>query len=181
MANQTHPGSLFRLSLRELFLVVAFLAAAIVSLCYASTVWQIVLGLLVLVVFIGALVGAIVDRGRRQVFAIGMVAAMAVYQAALMHADMGRNTNTEFISGRASVGLPTTRLLRSLYTVVVHPTPEFGEGNLSGTVVGTIDRPVGSAFMSVGHCWWALLWGFASGHFARFLYLRRTSETDFAG
>jgi hypothetical protein len=153
MPNQSYNRSLFRLSLRELFIVVAFLATAIVSLRHASTVWQIVLGLLVLVVFIGALVGTIVDRGRRQAFAIGIVTAMAVYQAALIHAGIGKDFNMEFASGRGSARLPTTRLLRSLYTVVVRPTPIYGERIQSGIVVQMTDRPEGSAYMSVGHYW----------------------------
>ena len=178
--NQSYRRSMFRLSLRELFFVVAILAMAIVSLLYASTVWQIVLGLLVLVVFIGALVGAIVDRGRPQAFAIGVVAAIAVYQAALMYAGLGRNSNMEFVTGRASSRLPTTTLLRSLFEVVVERTERLGQGAFAGTVVDTTEIPHGSAFMSVGHCWWALLLGYASGHFAQFLYLRRTSEPTLA-
>lgn len=176
--NKTFRRSPFRLSLRELFFVVAILATAIVSLSYASAVWQILLGLLVLVVFIGALVGAIVDRGRRQAFAIGMVAAIAVYQATLIHAGLGKTANTEFMSGRASSRLPTTSLLRRLFEVVVERTERLGQGAFAGTVVDTTESPIGSAFMSVGHCWWALLLGYAGGRFAQFLYLRRTREQE---
>jgi hypothetical protein len=95
----------------------------------------------------------------RQAFAIGMVVAVTVYQALLVHAGMGGNFNTEFISDRAAVRLPTTQVLRTLYAVIQ-----------------TADSPDGSAFMSVGHHWWALLLGYVGGRFAQHLYARRQIE-----
>jgi len=31
-------------------------------------------------------------------------------------------------------------------------------------------------FTATGHCWWALLLGYLGGHFATFVYLRRSRE-----
>jgi hypothetical protein len=35
-------------------------------------------------------------------------------------------------------------------------------------------------FMALGHCLWALLLGYAGGHFARWVYLRRRREQNAA-
>jgi hypothetical protein len=181
MSIQPHHQTQFRLSLRELFLGVLIVAMAIVSLLYASPVWHIVMGLLVLLVYTGAIIGAIVDRGPRQALAIGMVVAMTVYAATLIYACLGSDFNTEFMSGDARVRLPTTRLLRSLYgAIVVREEIELPpvEPGALGTRAGTIERPLGSSLMLVGHCWWSLLLGYAGGRFALYLYLRRTNDSD---
>jgi len=57
-------------------------------------------------------------------------------------------------------------LLRSFYAAIVDRTEILGEREFRGTVVGTTEIPDGSAFMWVGHAWWALLFGYFGGRFA---------------
>jgi hypothetical protein len=37
-------------------------------------------------------------------------------------------------------------------------------------------RPIQEHFMTIGHFWWALLFGYVGGHFAQFIYKRRAAE-----
>src|SRR2546423_8694566 len=109
---------MFRLSLREMLVVVALVALGIVSLKYANDFWL----FLVLAITFGAIVGsvivALVDRGRRQAFAIGFTVTAVGYACVLLNSSNSLiKSNPEFSFGFEQ--FPTTRLLRCLYTAIV--------------------------------------------------------------
>jgi hypothetical protein len=192
---------MWRLSLRELLVLVALVALAIVSLKYASGAWQIGLTSIVLIVFIGAAIVAFVDRKSSQAFAIGMVLTMAIYAALIAWGRLSSNdTNREFsISGR----LPTTRMLRLLHQGFARrywvdpqtggevPGPDSNQrapsvqrrrtspAQTPATIAARrAEMPSADSFFRVGHCWWSLLLGYVGGRFARFVYLRRDNQAE---
>jgi hypothetical protein len=101
--------------------------------------------------------------------------------------------------------LPTTRLLRYVHNAVQSSgyfdnrsgkevpdydpsnVPNAGEGGFRGSMVldpgggfglavSFREIPPREVFMPIGHCWWALILGYAGGHFARFVYWRRCRD-----
>ncbi len=187
---------MLRLSLRELLVLVAFVALAIVSLKYASDVWLAIVLAVTMLAFFVALIVAAVDRGPRQAFAIGFALTMAGYWLIVMTgtktvANVG-SMNIEFdhMQGR----LPTTRLLRYMHAAVEHggyydystgkEVPNYdpaerantGGGFGGATSIGYREVPGREVFMPVGHCWWGLLLGYLGGLFAGFVYRRRMTE-----
>ena len=140
---------MFRVSLRHLFVLVTFIALAIVSLKYASPIWEATVLGLALIVFFVALIVALVDRGPRQAFAIGMAAVMFGY-AGLKFAETPPTP--------LHLGIPTSALL-------VYPYMYYPEA-----------FPPAEHFFPTAAFWWALLVGYLGGHFARFVYHRRTKE-----
>lgn len=69
----------FRVSLRELLLIVAFLAVGCAALKYASPTWITVVSACGLLCFMVAVVVALAERGRRQVLALGFASRMTIY------------------------------------------------------------------------------------------------------
>jgi len=184
----------FQFSLRAVLIVVALIALAIVSLQFASPGWQTAVSGVTFVVFWAAAIAAIVDRGPRQVFAIGIVVSMAIYGLVLfalpregapnwqVHPEFNPDT------GR----LPTTRLLAPIYHAIVEvswynmttgrkvagPGP-WAVGNTPPAANVTLsESPDRNTFMSIGHLWWAIVLGLFGGWFGRFVHLRRTREQD---
>jgi hypothetical protein len=143
--------------------------------------------------FMAAIVAS-VDRGKRQAFSIGAVIVIVGYGVLVTNGTRQYNMNAvprnlEFESfGR----LPTTQLLNQLYEVVVVRTYR---DEATGQILSDFDpdahvsrqvrlneaSPNHEYFMSIGHVWWALLLAYLGGHFARFVYLRRTEETSAGG
>ena len=163
-----------RMSLRELLALIALVAMAIVSLKYASEFWRGVVGLWVLVAYVGCIIAAVIDRGPRQAFALGMAITMTIYGGLILSLGMwdGGNGNYEFIpyAGR----LPTTNLLTPFYSSIV----EYEDILENGIVTRQIEHPDSAIFMITGHYWWALVLAYAGGRFARFLYVRRADEAE---
>jgi len=184
---------MFRVSLRMLLIFVAIMALAIVSLRYASVGWQMLVWTLTLVAFVAEAIVAVVDRGPRQAFAIGFTIALLVYGIVLMLAaplDAPLSHNPEF---NPAVGrLLTTRLLHPLYAAVADvrwynlqsgllvPNDNSGlSGGESGSANITLSEwPDRGVFASIGHLWWAFLFGCCGGWFARRVYLRRNSGSE---
>jgi len=196
---------MFRVSTREMLVLVAAIAVAIVSMWYASSLWQAVVGLIVLAVTIMAVISAIFDLGPRQVFAIGMVVVMLGYSLLILNGKKyptgapqmpGPSANGEFDS-RAQV--PTSQLLhwlrnkldRSGYVdsvtgkTLAADDPEIptiapgSNGELqtsSGRQVYAVQLPPMEDFMFTGDFWWALLFGYLGGRYAQFVYTRRIKE-----
>ncbi|MFO0792032.1 MAG: hypothetical protein U0805_21430 [Pirellulales bacterium] len=108
---------MFRLSLRELFVLVAAAAFAIVSLVCASPAWQAIVSLIALLTAIAAVITSLIDRGPARAFAIGYAIAMLGYLLGVvnMHklATTATNANIEFDLHQGR--LPTSLLLRSLW------------------------------------------------------------------
>lgn len=184
MADPTPRERLFRLSLREVLVIVALLALAIVSLQFASATWETVVATIVIGALAVAVIVSLVDRQARQAFAIGFAVSIIVYGVALFVASLGsQGANLEFNpdTGR----FPTTRLLRPVFAAIAQSRwIDFRTGQEvldydpqnpgpDTQFVSLDERPERAAFMRIGHAWWALLLGYLGGWFARFVYLRR--------
>jgi hypothetical protein len=215
---------MFRVSLREMFLLVAATALAIVSLLTASFLWQSIIGLAAMLAAMIAMIVTFVDCGPRRAFAIGFAVAMLGYLFVVLNAREimpanrfgSDNRNVEFGVYEYGARLPTSVALQYIYAGISRtkyfdaktgeriPESEsaklslvgewfggVGGGGLGGGGFGGMQmnvpagqrpafyetRPRAENFMVLGHFWWALLFGYVGGHFARFVYLRRDRET----
>lgn len=157
---------------------VAITAVAIVSLKYASETWEAIVFGLVLILFSIFLVVALVDRGRRQAFAIGMAVIMAAYTLMDAYGPQPKFRHS---------GIPTNPLLMRLHRTVAVPA-YFDQQ--TGQQILDIAAPADASaatppnayidsvprlehFMRIGHMWFAILFGYIGGLFARFVYIRR--------
>jgi hypothetical protein len=193
---------MFRVSLREMFVLVAAVSLAIVSLIFASLPWQAIIGLMAMLSAIVAIIVGLVDRGPRRAFAIGFAVAMLGYLLVFLNsqkftlARTDANVELDAYQGR----LPTSLLLQYFYagsnrggyfvvptgeripeseSATLSPIPGNAWGQLqtsTGRPVYYEERPPRENFMAIGHFWWGLLFGYVGGHFARFVYLRRARE-----
>jgi hypothetical protein len=182
----TSWAALFLLSLRELLLLIAIIALAIASMKYASPAWRTCVYTITMAVFMWAAVIAVIDRGPRQAFAIGMVLLMVIYGMVVTNGVAGRPEGTREMDPRSG-RLPTTRAVNYLFppTETVewvdvrtgNVVPNYNPANSpsSGMVGRRISQtPDAATLMAVAHCWWALLLGYIGGRFARVVYLRRS-------
>lgn len=87
---------------------VAIVAVAIVSMMYASEIWQALVVSLTLTIYFGMVIVALVGRGTAQAFAIGMAVVMSGY--AIVNDHEGTPTARR-------IGLPTTYLLIRLQSM----------------------------------------------------------------
>lgn len=151
------------------------------------------LGIIVCIAFA---VIAIVDSGRRQAFATGFVAAIVVYTAVFF---LTPGNELDPYEGK----LPTTMLLRPLFEATTKqtwtdlvtgeelpdyvPTPAISAAR-GGTItepgtggipvvrsVGLSESPNRAQFMSIGHIFWAALFGYLVGKFALHVFGRRNT------
>jgi hypothetical protein len=117
---------MFRVSLREMFVLVAAVAVAIVSMIYAASLWKAIIGLAVVLSALIALIVGLVDSGPRRAFAIGFAIATLGYLLVVINAPTftrgpdsqlgsvgigNQNAELDAYSGR----LPTSMLLGYLY------------------------------------------------------------------
>ncbi len=205
MSNSAPRERLFRLSLREMLIFVALVALAIASLKYANEAFLALVAAVTMFALIVALIIAAVDRGPRQAFAIGVALTMVAYGLILITGQLtsgsGGNVTSKNIEFDQWAGrLPTTRLLRYVHMAVqrnewidsttgkVIPSfdpknpviPIGGSGGFGGGGGGAQFRetPTRKFFMPIGHCWWALILGYAGGQFGRYVYARRMREGE---
>jgi hypothetical protein len=188
----------FRVSLRELFVLVAAISLAIVSLKYASPIWQGIVGLIAMFTAIVVVMIGVFDRGPRQAFAIGFAIVIFSYALLVVNGqkidNLEPSPNVELNTYRGH--LPTSLILDCLYKALEHSTyldastgkiiPElgpatvhinsFGQATAAGRAVISQELPPSGNFMPVGHIWWALLLGYIGARFARFVYVRRTVQ-----
>ena len=190
---------MLRISLRQLFVLVALVALAIVSLKYASFFWQGVIGLLAMFALFAAAMLAIFERGPRRAFGIGCLLVMLSYAIAVLSGgppppgfpNMPQNPELDSQYGR----LPTTHLLRTLHALLAERhwydpntgelVPDFDPSeHISVTMGPPVQRavlpqytPSSELFTPVGHYWWAIVLGYLGGCFARFVNVRRMKET----
>lgn len=183
-ADSTRREPLFRVSLRELLVLCALSAVAIVSLLYANERWQgaIVMGTVIVTLVAGIV--AVVDRGARQAFAIGFAMSVVLYGVVLANTPRANDGPSLELNPYTGT-LPTSRLLLPLFeNVAVTRWIDFRTGQeildydpqaagQSNQFASLDQRPEQAVFMRIGHCWWALLLGYLGGWFARFVYLRR--------
>ena len=206
MSTADSTTSWWRFSLRELILLIGFVAVACVSLKYAGFVWILILSAAVLLFFMGAVVVALVDRGRRQAEAIGFAAVAAIYGVLYWSSpDLPNTTENQELyshSGR----LPTSKALHPLAQVIVRdywvdstgkeivgydPTTAggmgmggmgmggmMGGGGMGGFGSGPQYRqvPYHPDFMAVGHLLWTLLLGYLGSRLALWSYERRSKS-----
>lgn len=181
---------MFRISLRELFVLVACCALALVSLKYASETWVALVSALAMLAIFIAIVTALVDRGPRQAFAIGFAVIVITYGWTVLNTPLpyfGPNAPPTLEFDQWSGRLPTTRLLRYVHQavdrsewidingkVIANYNPQSPAAVAPGVSIKEI--PPREQFMPIGHMWWALLFGYIGGRFAQFIYRRRTSE-----
>jgi hypothetical protein len=193
---------MFRLSLRELFILVASIALAIVSLRNALPLWQGIVGLLIVLVVVYQLMAAIFDRGAGRAFAIGFMVVFIVYAGLVWNGEKepvgGSTRNVELVPSERAM-LPTSVLLQWLFdfvehgvyvyddtgkevahsdeTNVIHAISSVSESmTLNGRTVTFQTLPPIENFMRIGHYWWAILFAYIGGRFAQFLYERRIRE-----
>lgn len=172
---------MFRLSLRELLMLVAIVAFATASLKYASELWLALVTGVTTFAFCAALIVAAVDRGLRQAFALGFALTMVAYGATLMTGDrtvgFGGNMHSKNIEFDPWEGrLPMTRLLRYIHIAVNENVQIQQTQPFVGPVTSIMERPPREIFMPIGHCWWALLLAYVGGRFAASIYGRRIRE-----
>jgi hypothetical protein len=143
-----------RFSVRGLLFMVTFCALAFAALKFANNGWWLAVSTTAMLLLLAMTIVALVDRGPRRAFAIGFLASVVVYGTLLFAA--GR---AELYTRYTFLRLPTTQQLVWLFTVVEEDT--------------IVRSPNQMAFMSIGHVLWAVVLGFLSGQFARFVYARR--------
>jgi hypothetical protein len=177
--------ALFRLSLRELLLLIAMVAVAIASMKYASPAWRTCVYTITMAIIMWAAVIAVIDRGPRQAFAIGIVLLMVIYGVLFINGTRLSEGNRELDLqyGR----LPTSRVVKYLFPPT--ETVQWYDGR-TGQLLANYDpanpppgpqafsrtrrTPDPQTLMAIAHCWWALLLGYLGGRFARVVYLRRS-------
>lgn len=194
---------MFRISLREVLIVVALANVAIASLKYANEFWLLLVAAVTMIVLFVVLIVAAVDRGSAQAFAIGFALTMISYGFVLMTGQRTTGSGGSVYSKNIEMDqweghLPTTRILRYIHNGVgrgewtdmngkvipgynpnkpVIPNASGG-GFFPGVSAHHREIPPREIFMPIGHCWWALALGYAGGHFARFVYLRRLKKQN---
>jgi len=168
--------------------LIALAALAVVSLQFASALWETIVAAIIIVSFVMAAIVALVDRQARQAFAIGFAVSMVVYGVVLSLGSLSSSAaNPEFNPDTGK--LPTTRLLRPVFAAVAESrwidfrtgqeVPGYDPQNPGPGMqfVSLDERPERTAFMRIAHGWWALVLGYLGGWLARFVYLRRIGES----
>lgn len=194
MSAHTH-FSPWSLSLRELLLLVAIAAFAIVSLKFANDWFWIGLSTAAMLLFMAALIVAFIDRGSRQAFAIGFVLCGGMYAGAVVAATSKDSREFDPYAG----SLPTTKLMRPVFEAAVKmeymvmgstqtyaSQPEAFRASRSnqklrnaiGNGILGLESPKRENFLGVAHVWWGLLLGYCGGRFAKFVYLRREQRAN---
>jgi hypothetical protein len=198
MADASNPRPTARVSLRRLFALVAVAAVGCVALKNANAWWVAGMASFTLLTFMAAVVEALVDRGPRQVFAIGFAACAAIYGGMLVSSRWfypgGQGSVMAIVNREMDPDagiLPTTRLLGLCFDAIVElwnidpqtgkrlkkmPADQYGGPNLAvmGNTIVAVPRP--EAFMPVGQCLWMLLLAYAGGTFAKFVDARRRRD-----
>lgn len=193
---------MFRISLRELLVMVALTALAIVSLRSACDAWlTVIMTGSLLAVFI-AIIAVAADRGARQAFAVafalvsvGYFAFVTMWPPQTFAIQVGP-PEYDLYQGR----LPTTQLLRHVFNAIStkrwidsstqQEIPNFDPANPSlpignlqpwqspvfPSTANLVEFPRRENFIRIGHLWFALLFGYLGGRFARFIYVQRTTN-----
>src|SRR5262245_30643255 len=152
--------------------LVAAIALAIVSLRYASLLWQGLIGILATLVIMVLLMAAIFDRGPRQAFAIGFCIVALGYGLLLL--EFGGYSGQESIFDSQ---WPTTLVLveaRQLFDHTVYvdavtgaPVPADakvemaadGSNRVQGRPISLVEQPTPERFVTTGQFWCAMLFG----------------------
>src|SRR5689334_1036107 len=106
MSTNELTSSPFRLTIRSLFLWTAIAAVSFCALLFANELWLTALSLLVGLAATWAAIVAVVERGARRAFAVGVLAWILV-QSFVLPELLGTGSR-----------LPTTRLMTAIYPLV---------------------------------------------------------------
>jgi hypothetical protein len=191
---------MFRISLRELLILVAVAALCIVSLKYASHTWSSLVTTAAMLLVFAAVIVAVANSGSRQKFALAFAILAAGYHFVVDTVGgevSGLSPAPGFSEPQVNpegVLLPTSQLLQFLWlriqfsewldpftgkslgkVVPGQPPPPVPAGPGFGPNVNS--HPRYDTFMRIGHLWWALLLGYVGGRVASFVYQRRTDST----
>lgn len=190
---------MFRISLRELLILIAIAAVCLVSLKHASHTWlSLVVSMSILMVF-AAVIVAVAECGPRQKFALTFAILSAGYYFVVVTTPgaeaSGMTPGVSREPDGGAVLLPTSHLLHFVWsrTQVMEwvdpftgktlgkvapgqPPPPVSAG--PGFAPNLISHPPYEKFMRIGHFWWALLFGYLGGRFARSVYIRRAHERE---
>jgi CDP-diglyceride synthetase len=109
MNSTEKTASPFRLTIRSLFLWTAILALSFGALLFANEWWLAALSLLVGLAATWAAIVAVVERGVRRAFAVGVL-AWILMQAFVLPELLGTGSR-----------LPSTRLMEAIYPLVAGP------------------------------------------------------------
>jgi hypothetical protein len=167
-----------RMSLRELLGLVGLATLMVASLRYASYGWNMFVSAIVAIVFYVAGVFGIAKRGPQQAFALSMMFHMGCYAALLVNPII---EHWRYPS--------TTRLLRYLHSSIVDVRfldvgtgQEISKERANEIAIQNRVRlsviPSEGYFMQIGHCWFALLFGYLGGRLVQFIYVRHGSDRE---
>lgn len=134
---------------------------------------------------------ALIDRGQGQAIAIGFLVPALTYTGTVLVCGKGELDPYE---GR----LPTSLALQPLFAAFVehtwfdlltgkelaendpavkqHLSGGGGGGGFAGRPVGASESPDRTTFMSLGHCLFAMLFGYVGAKFGGLVFRRRASE-----
>jgi hypothetical protein len=172
---------MLRITLRELLVLTAFVAAGLAALKYAGDVTLMIMTSGVHLCLMAMTVIALVDRGRRQAIASGFTACVAIYLALLMF----REPNalywwmTDKLLGRLHEAMVTETWVDLLTGQEVAFDPQWRVVGLPGNIGGK-QSPRDIHFKGVGHYLWALLFGYLGSRLAAWIYARRVKAEETA-
>jgi hypothetical protein len=168
--------------------LVALVALAIVSLSCASAWWEAAVLSLALVIFFANAIVALVDRGPRQAFAIGMVVVMAGYTGVkwfdpgVKFRHLGVPTNSLLIQLQSGIARVAYYDSRSGERLVGFVPPANSGGTAPSVPTYYQDTiPLLEHVLPVGQMWFAILFGYLGGWFAAYVYRRQHVQPRRAG
>ncbi len=180
---------MFRFSLRRMLVVFTVVAVGIASLLRANALLSGIWGLVTNAVILAALLAALLDRGRRRNFAIGFFLIAAIYS---VNARLGSAVMLKLFD-QPAYALGTAPILDAAFSHLVRveysvqgsdewssTKPTRRSAGMMGGIFETRTNPESWAFRRIGFDMFTLLFGYAGGMFAVFLYDRRHREVDSA-
>jgi hypothetical protein len=163
-------------SLRNLFLIIAFLAVACAGMMYRTHRWEIALVTLTLVIYAAIALRAIVAQGRNRALLSGFCMIGFGYFLLVNCAthSVGRILPTSYLSAsaayllkvRVNTGVPS-------YGIANPPLPTFDE-YMAGVLIGLIDNP----FYHICHCLWSLFFATLAAWLVGRMYDRRRTPSS---
>ena len=178
--------SRLQVSLRELLLFVLFAAIGLASLGGGELMGSILVMLAIFATMAAAIV-AFVGRNSVQAFAIGFLLPVLVYAAVVLAAG---ESELDPYTGK----LPTTRLLRPMFRLMVKTTwtdmstgqvaPDYDPEtvdpnpvNFGAPMMGASESLDRRTFTSLGHVLFAMLFGYAGAKFAVAVHRKQETQT----
>ena len=176
------------LSIRSLLILVACIALALASLRLANSVWNTVIGGMLMAGLGVSMLYSIFERGEKQAFAIGFFSIALLYLCTIIghgflvsYIQSAERTTTFDDTGIKS--LPTSVALELIYDNVVHR--DYDEEEIEFTTEHGpqkfrpyIDLPRKDYFLSVGHRLFSMLFGVLGAIFAAHIYRKRNARTS---